>query len=153
MAAHDFHRELLERYGSPVYVYDLDKAERQANALGFDPMQVTVARQLYVAKDKADKDAALIRQAEYTKRTIDVSRMPGGKPGAHVLAYADKAGATEENALYGTPDDIARMIEELRDAGVTYVLLTIAGGADQLRRFAREIMPAFAHEPTARAAE
>ena len=81
-------------------------------------MQVTVARQLYVAKDKADTEAALIRQAEYTKRTVDISRMPGGKPGAHVLAYADRAGATEENALYGTPDEIARMIEALRDTGI-----------------------------------
>jgi alkanesulfonate monooxygenase SsuD/methylene tetrahydromethanopterin reductase-like flavin-dependent oxidoreductase (luciferase family) len=106
-----------------------------------------------VAKDKADTEAALVRQAEYTKRTVDISRMPGGKPGAHVLAYADKAGATEENALYGTPDEIARMIETLRDAGVGYVLLTIAGGVDQLRRFAREIMPAFVREPAARAAE
>ena len=33
MAAHDFHRELLERYGSPLYVYDLEEAERQAKAL------------------------------------------------------------------------------------------------------------------------
>jgi hypothetical protein len=41
----------------------------------------------------------------------------------------------------------------LRDNGVTYVLLAIAGGVDQLRRFAREVMPAFVQEPTARAAE
>ncbi len=27
MIAHDFGRELLERYGSPLYVYDLDEAE------------------------------------------------------------------------------------------------------------------------------
>ena len=40
-----------------------------------------------------------------------------------------------------------------RAAGVGYVLLTIAGGVDQLRRFAREIMPAFVREPAARAAE
>jgi alkanesulfonate monooxygenase SsuD/methylene tetrahydromethanopterin reductase-like flavin-dependent oxidoreductase (luciferase family) len=79
--------------------------------------------------------------------------MPDGKTGSHVLAYADRAGATEENALFGTPEEIAGMIEALRDAGVTYVLLTIAGGVDQLRRFAREIMPAFAREPAARAAE
>jgi hypothetical protein len=45
------------------------------------------------------------------------------------------------------------MIETLRDNGVFYVLLTIAGGVDQLRRFAREIMPAFVRETTARAAE
>jgi alkanesulfonate monooxygenase SsuD/methylene tetrahydromethanopterin reductase-like flavin-dependent oxidoreductase (luciferase family) len=114
---------------------------------------VTAARQLYVAKDKADKEAALIRQAEYTRRTINVARTPDGKTGSHVLAYADRAGATEENALFGTPDEIAGMIEALRDAGVTYVLLTVAGGVDQLRGFAREIMPAFAREPAARAAE
>ena len=82
---------------------------------------------------------------------INVARMPDGKTGSHVLAYADKAGATEENALFGTPEEIAGMIDALRDAGVTYVLLTIAGGVDQLRRFAREIMPAFARESAARA--
>ncbi len=60
-----------------------------------------------------------------------------------MLAYADKQGATEENALYGTPDEIAAMLEALQRAGVDYILLTIAGGRDQLRRFAREIMPAF----------
>ena len=147
---------ILDQYASPATLGEriaIYRAAREANGLGFDPMQVTVARQLYVAKDKADTEAALIRQAEYTKRTVDISRMPGGKPGAHVLAYADRAGATEENALYGTPDEIARMIEALRDTGIGYVLLTIAGGVDQLRRFAREIMPAFVREPTARAAE
>jgi alkanesulfonate monooxygenase SsuD/methylene tetrahydromethanopterin reductase-like flavin-dependent oxidoreductase (luciferase family) len=147
---------ILDQYASPAILAEriaIYRAEREAAGLGFDPMQVTVARQLYVAKDRADTEAALARQAEYTKRTVDVSRMPGGKPGAHVLAYADKAGATEENALYGTPDEITRMIDALCDAGVGYVLLTIAGGVDQLRRFAREIMPAFAREPTARAAE
>jgi len=33
MIAPSFSRELLERYGSPLYVYDLDEAERQAKAL------------------------------------------------------------------------------------------------------------------------
>jgi alkanesulfonate monooxygenase SsuD/methylene tetrahydromethanopterin reductase-like flavin-dependent oxidoreductase (luciferase family) len=116
--------------------------------LNFDPMQVTVARQLYIARDKADRDAAIERQAAYTKRTIDVSRSPdvkkAGPAGSHVLAYADKKGATEENALFGTPDEIARMLEALHDAGVASILLTFSGPRDQLGRFAREIMPAFA---------
>ena len=147
---------ILDQYASPATLGEriaIYKEERAANGMSFDPMQVTVARQLYVAKDKADKEAALVRQAEYTKRTINVSRDPSAKSGSHVLAYADRAGATEENALYGTPDEIVGMIEALRDAGVAYILLTIAGGADQLRRFAREVMPAFTHEATARAAE
>jgi len=147
---------ILDQYASPATLGEriaVYKAERETRGFGFDPMQVAVARQLYVAKDAADRDAALIRQAEYTKRTINASRHPTAKAGSHVLAYADRAGATEENALFGTPEEIVRMIEKLRDSGVFYVLLTLAGGVDQLRRFAREIMPAFLHEPTARAAE
>jgi alkanesulfonate monooxygenase SsuD/methylene tetrahydromethanopterin reductase-like flavin-dependent oxidoreductase (luciferase family) len=140
---------ILDQYASPqilgerIAVY---KAAREKAGLGFDPMQVTVARQLYVAKNEADKQEALRRQVQYTKRTIDVARDPKAKGGSHVLAYADKAGATEENALYGTPDEIAAMLEALREAGVGYILLTIAGGREQLRRFAREIMPAFTGE-------
>jgi len=147
---------ILDQYASPATLGEriaIYRGEREANGLGFDPMQVAVARQIYVAKDKADKDAALVRQAEYTRRTINASRYPSAKGGSHVLAYADRAGATEENALYGTPEEIREMIDALHDNGVAYVLLTIAGGVDQLRRFAREVMPAFAREPTARAAE
>jgi alkanesulfonate monooxygenase SsuD/methylene tetrahydromethanopterin reductase-like flavin-dependent oxidoreductase (luciferase family) len=70
-----------------------------------------------------------------------------------VLAYADKKGGTEENALYGTPDEIAAMLEDLRRAGVTYVLMVVAGGISQLRRFAAEIMPAFKGAAPAAAAE
>ena len=55
----------------------------------FDPMQVAVARQLYVANDEADKEAALARLATYTQRTVAVSRAPDGNAGSHVLAYAD----------------------------------------------------------------
>ncbi|MGC2592323.1 MAG: hypothetical protein WA425_10420, partial [Xanthobacteraceae bacterium] len=139
--------QIAERIG--IY-----KAERQARGLPFDPMEIAVARQLYVAKDAADKEAALVRQASYTKRTVDVSRKPDGKSGSHVLAYADKAGGTEENALFGTPDEICAMLEAVRGAGATYVLLTISGGREQLRAFAREIMPAFARStPAADAAE
>jgi alkanesulfonate monooxygenase SsuD/methylene tetrahydromethanopterin reductase-like flavin-dependent oxidoreductase (luciferase family) len=137
--------------GERIGVY---KAERDLNGLSFDSAQVVVARQLYVANDEADKQAALARQAAYTKRTVDVSRKPDGKGGSHVLAYADKAGGTEENALYGTPDEIAAMLEDLQRAGVYHVLLVVSGGVAQLRRFAHEIMPAFTRvAPAADAAE
>jgi alkanesulfonate monooxygenase SsuD/methylene tetrahydromethanopterin reductase-like flavin-dependent oxidoreductase (luciferase family) len=150
---------ILDQYASVAQIAErigIYKAERIARGLGFDPMQVAVARQLYVAKDAADKTAALQRQADYTRRTVDVSRAPtresGKTPGSHVLAYADRAGGTEENALFGPPGEICEMLEALRDAGAAYVLLTIAGGGATLRRFAHEIMPAFA-APAAHAAE
>ena len=138
---------ILDQYASTEAIGEriaLYRAERAAHGLPFDPMQVTVARQLYVAASRADAEAMLARQATYTKRTVDVSRAPDRKGGSHVLAYADRAGGTEANALYGTPDDICTKLEALNNAGAEYLLLTIPGGKEQLRRFAREIMPAFA---------
>ena len=152
---------ILDQYAGPQQLAErisIYKAECKAHSRSFDPMQVAVARQLYVAKDETDKQAALTRQAAYTKRTVDVSRAPGGKAetegGSHVLAYADKVGATEEHALFGTPEEICAKLEDLRHAGVRYVLLTVAGGIAQLHRIAREIMPAFARSASvAEAAE
>jgi alkanesulfonate monooxygenase SsuD/methylene tetrahydromethanopterin reductase-like flavin-dependent oxidoreductase (luciferase family) len=138
---------ILDQYAAPDIIGEriaLYRAEREARGSTFDPMQVAVARQVYVAKNEADKEAALTRLAKYTQRTVDVSRAPDGKAGSHVLAYADKAGGTEANALYGAPDEICRKLEALNGAGAEYLVLTIAGGArGQLRRFARDIMPAF----------
>ena len=146
---------ILDQYASAQTLAErigIYKAEREKRGLAFDPLQVAVARQLYVAKDAADTRAALARQAAYTQRTVDVSRAPDARRGSHVLAYADKAGGTEENALYGTPDEICAMLESLRAAGVAYVLLTILGGREQMRGFARDIMPAFARSAAAAAA-
>jgi len=141
---------ILDQYASPEELgrrIALYRAERLASGKGFDPMQVTVARQLYVARDKAEAAGALRRAAEYTKRTVDVSRLPGGRTGSHVLSYAATPGATEANALYDTPDNICEKLEAHRKAGVEYILLTMHGGKEQLRRFAREVMPSFAGKP------
>ncbi len=137
---------ILDQYASAEAIGEriaLYRSECEAHGRGHDPMRVAVARQLYVADSRAEADAALARQAKHTKRTVDVSRSPDRKGGSHVLAYADQAGGTEANALYGTPDEICARLEALHQAGAEYVLLTFSGGKDQLRRFAREIMPAF----------
>jgi len=137
---------ILDQYAAPEVIGEriaLYRAECEASGRRFDPMHVAVARQVYVAKDKADKEAALERLAKFTQRTVAVSRAPGGKAGAHVLAYADTAGETEANALYGTADEISRKLEAVSKAGAEYALLTISGGKEQLRSFARDIMPEF----------
>ena len=75
--------------------------------MAFDPMQVAVARQLHVAKDRAEAEAALERAAQTTNRTVEVSRTPGEVvKGSHVLSYAGTPGGTEANALYDTADNI-----------------------------------------------
>ena len=53
---------ILDQYASAAQIAErigIYKAERQARGLPFDPMEIAVARQLYVAKDAADKEAAL----------------------------------------------------------------------------------------------
>jgi len=137
---------MLDQYASPEQIGErmtLYRAEREAHGRPFDPMGVAVARQLYVARDRADAEAALARQAKYTQRTVSVSRSPARTGGSHVLAYAEESGGTEEHALYGTPEEICAKLATLNDAGARYILLTVLGGKEQLRRFAHEVMPAF----------
>jgi alkanesulfonate monooxygenase SsuD/methylene tetrahydromethanopterin reductase-like flavin-dependent oxidoreductase (luciferase family) len=143
---------ILDQYAGPEAIGErisIYRAERKAHDLAFNPMQVAVARQLYIAKDEADTEAALARLAQFTQRIIAVSRTPDDKIGSHVLAYADEAGATEANALFGTPDEINSKIDAIRSAGAEYILLVVSGGVDQLRRFKRDVMPNFSTLPTA----
>lgn len=142
---------ILDQYAAAEVIGEriaLYRGEREAAGAAFDPMQVAVARQLYVARDEADKAAALGRLADYSRRLLAVSRAPDGKGGSHVLAYANAPGETERNALVGTPDEIRSHLQALREVGADYVLLTILGGSDQLRAFAREVMPEFADART-----
>ena len=66
------------------------------------------------------------------------------------MTYAHTLEAAEAGALYGTPDEIAAKLQTLRDLGAEYVLLNSTGGFETLRRFAEEVRPAFAGEPSLR---
>src|SRR5262249_4557724 len=153
-AAEEGFNLLLDQYASPAQISEriaLFRSVRQARGHRFDPLQVAVARQLYVAHDKAEAEAALALQALVTRRIVDVSRTPGTTvAGSHVLSYAATPGATEANALYDTPERVADELHALRRAGAEYVLLTTLGGAEQLRRFAHEVMPSVRMETAPR---
>jgi alkanesulfonate monooxygenase SsuD/methylene tetrahydromethanopterin reductase-like flavin-dependent oxidoreductase (luciferase family) len=141
---------LLDQFASFENVAEriaLFKAEVEKRGRVFDPMDVGVARAYFVAKDEADKEAALERRLEAQRRLAAVSSAPGTKNTASIMAYSDTREASEESALYGTPDEIAKKLERLKGLGVAYILLNGGGGGlahDSLSRFAREVMPAFA---------
>jgi alkanesulfonate monooxygenase SsuD/methylene tetrahydromethanopterin reductase-like flavin-dependent oxidoreductase (luciferase family) len=139
---------LLDQFATPEVTGQriaLFKSELAARGRTFEPAQVALARDVYVARDAADKVAALERNARLRQRTVEVSRVPGREGGAHVLSYEHTPEASEGVALYGTPDEIMKKLEALRAVGVHYVLANIGGGSrESLRRFGREIMPAFA---------
>jgi alkanesulfonate monooxygenase SsuD/methylene tetrahydromethanopterin reductase-like flavin-dependent oxidoreductase (luciferase family) len=138
---------LLDQYALPEVIGEriaLYKTEVEARGRVFDPTRIALARDVYIARDAADKAAALERNARQRQRIFDVSRTPGQTGGSHQLAYANSATGNEAAALYGSPDEIARKLEALRAAGVHYVLASMGGASrDSLRRFAREIAPAF----------
>jgi alkanesulfonate monooxygenase SsuD/methylene tetrahydromethanopterin reductase-like flavin-dependent oxidoreductase (luciferase family) len=146
---------LLDQFASFEAVAEriaIFKAEVEKRGRTYDPHEVGVARAYFVAKDEADKQAALERRLEAQRRLAAVSSAPGVKNTASIMAYSDTREASEESALYGTPDEIAKKLESLRGLGVEYVLLNGGGGLahDSLARFAREVMPAFADEPKMR---
>jgi alkanesulfonate monooxygenase SsuD/methylene tetrahydromethanopterin reductase-like flavin-dependent oxidoreductase (luciferase family) len=131
---------ILDQYASPeVLGRRITLYRAEATAKG----RIAVARQAYVANDRAEAAAALEQQAAWNRRTVAVSRAPDGKAGSHILAYAATPQGTEANALYGTPGEICETLAAMQAAGVEYVILTLLGGPEQLRRFARDIMPAF----------
>ncbi len=125
----------------------LFKMECEARGRAFDPMDVAVARNLYVARDTDDAKEALDRQATIHERMVDRSRGPDDARRSHIMAYADKTGATEAHALFGPPDEIIAGLRALREVGVTYVLMS-SGDATRpsMQRFAADVMPALAQD-------
>jgi alkanesulfonate monooxygenase SsuD/methylene tetrahydromethanopterin reductase-like flavin-dependent oxidoreductase (luciferase family) len=130
-----------EAIGERIAVF---KAECEARDRAFDPIDVAVARNLYVASDADDASAALARQASIHECMIERSRGPEGSRRSHIMAYAEEAGATEANVLFGPPQEIVAGLQALQAVGVRYVL--ISGGEatrQSMQRFAAEVMPAF----------
>jgi len=122
------------------------KAEVEKRGRTFYPLEVGVARAFYVAKDEADKEAALEQRLAAQRHFAAMSKAADGTQSkASIMAFSDTREASEEAALYGTPDEIAIKLERLQKLGVQYVLLNGGGLAhESLRRFARELMPTFA---------
>lgn len=138
---------LLDQFASTEAIGEriaLFAAECEARERTFDPLEVAVARNLYVARDAGDASAALARQAKVHERMIERSLGPQGSRRSHIMAYAQEPGATEANALYGTPGEIVAGLRALRAVGVRYVLISGGeAGRESMQRFAAEVMPAF----------
>jgi alkanesulfonate monooxygenase SsuD/methylene tetrahydromethanopterin reductase-like flavin-dependent oxidoreductase (luciferase family) len=125
------------------------KEEVEARGRLFNPMEVAVARAVHFAKNAADKEAAIERRYQGHKRVNALARRPGNETRNRYILDDEKKARYEsaESALFGTTDEIMRKLEELRAGGVEYVIINFGGSRENIRRFAREIMPAFADQP------
>ena len=119
----------------------------EARGRSFDANGVGVARGLYVAKDAADRDAAIERRIQARRRVDNLAQNPDGTNKATMMSYDDSTATTAEAAFFGTVDEIVAKIEKFRAAGVKYMLFSDGGsGIEGLRTFSKEIIPAFADE-------
>jgi alkanesulfonate monooxygenase SsuD/methylene tetrahydromethanopterin reductase-like flavin-dependent oxidoreductase (luciferase family) len=127
----------------------------EARGRAFDPMEVGVARGLYVAKDAADRDEAIEKRVAGRARVDKLAQNPDGTNKSSLIDSGDAFETAREGALIGTPDEICERLERMRQGGIDYVLLSNAGGtSENLRRFANEVMPSFADvAPITKAAE
>ena len=144
---------LLGQYASPADVGRSIAAYRDAvekSGRRFDPLSVGVTRAFFVCDSAEEKEAALTRRLANRVRQLKLATQPDGTVlGGPDRATGDPDAVNRNSAMYGTPEDIAEKLDELRRAGVGYVLINGGGsggghrGRQSLRRFAREVMPHF----------
>jgi len=97
-----------------------------------------------VTRDAEEKAKALEARLAHQRRLAVLSNAPDGRFKSS-LSFSDTLDAAGDSAMFGTVDEIAAKLEALRAGGIEYVLLNgPAGSRDNLRSFARELMPAFA---------
>ncbi|PPR12959.1 MAG: Phthiodiolone/phenolphthiodiolone dimycocerosates ketoreductase [Alphaproteobacteria bacterium MarineAlpha12_Bin1] len=120
----------------------------------FDANEVGVARGLYVARDEADRDEAIQRRISARTRIDNLAQRPDGANKASIMSYDDTTETALEASLFGTVEEIVEKVSKLRDGGVKYILLSDGGsGIEGLRQFSKEVMPVFAGDEKAEAAE
>jgi alkanesulfonate monooxygenase SsuD/methylene tetrahydromethanopterin reductase-like flavin-dependent oxidoreductase (luciferase family) len=141
LGQHSLSEEILEQVAQ-------FRDEVAARGGAFDPMHVAVARAVHIAKDAADKEAALDRRFQGHMRINALAKRPDGD--TRERFKHDEAEAryeSAESALFGSPDEIVKKLERLQKGGVEYVIINFGGSRDNIRRFARDIMPAFTDQP------
>lgn len=148
---------LLDQHAStPVTIerFNTYKAEVEKSGRRFDPMNVAVARAFFVARNAEEKAKAVETRLANQQRLTKAGTAPGEKSTSSLLSFDQTLDAAGESAMYGTPDEIVVKLEALRSAGIEHVLLNgPTGSRENLRAFARELMPAFAGPPGGRAAD
>lgn len=139
----------IEQIGERIALF---RAEVEARGRRFDPMSVGVTRSINVVMTEAERQKAVEARVQARLRVDRLAQRPDGQNKASIMSYAHTPETAEASALYGTPDEIAAKLQRLRDLGAEYVLVNSAGGLTSLRRFAEELMPAFAGAPAVAAA-
>ncbi len=126
-----------------IYRAALEKCGRK-----YDPMGVGVARALMIVDTPEQRETAIENRARTLATLNAFGTSADGKQKSSMVSDPDLRLATEQGALIGSPDEIIDQLHQLQSNGIEYVLLSMTS-REGVRRFARDIMPAFerAHVP------
>ena len=127
MIENSFGRELIERYGSPLYVYDLDAAERQAKAL-FKLLPESSQVLYSVKANPIPEVCAALRKAG--------CRVEIASP--LELNVVREAGVSPEQILCSGPGKSASLVREMLLAGVSHFSCDSWYDLERLAGIARE---------------
>jgi alkanesulfonate monooxygenase SsuD/methylene tetrahydromethanopterin reductase-like flavin-dependent oxidoreductase (luciferase family) len=128
----------FDSFETIVEEVNLFKSEVEARGRIFDPMDVAVARSVNIVDNQAEYDQAIDARMAGRRRTQNLAQRSD---------FVDTREEAEFGTIYGSPDYVSEKIQDLRDAGIEYILLNSPGGISTLRRFAKDVMPAFAGAP------
>ena len=128
----------FDSFETIVEEVNLFKSEVEARGRVFDPMSVAVARSVNIVDSQSEYDQAIDNRVAARRRTQNLARRSD---------FVDTREEAEFGTIYGSPDHVCEKIQDLRDAGIEYILLNSPAGISTLRRFAKEVMPAFADAP------
>lgn len=149
-AARTGQRLLLDQFGSTettarrvAWYRDTQAQANAASAAG----QIALTRGLLLVNHESKVAGEVARRHAAVAQLASSAQIPGQAPpatpsGPFALDTSDEA--TLQATVVGTPDACIARLKDLEAAGVDYVLLNDPwGGAERLRFFAREVMPAF----------
>jgi len=124
-----------------------------ASGREFSPELVGVTRAIQVTESEEARDALIDARAKMLI-SMTTQGKGGAGPGLAIggpvdgemsITHAREIAARP--AVIGSPEEVICKLKELERAGVEYVLLADASASlDALRKFAREVMPAFAND-------
>jgi alkanesulfonate monooxygenase SsuD/methylene tetrahydromethanopterin reductase-like flavin-dependent oxidoreductase (luciferase family) len=141
---------LLDQHASmemTIERFNIYKAAVEASGRRFDPTDVGVSRAFFVARTSEEKAKAIETRFANQQRLVKAGSAPAEKSTASLLSFDQTLDAAGDSALFGTPDEIAAKLETLRAAGIEHLLLNgPTGSRENLRAFARDVMPAFTGE-------
>ena len=105
----------------------------------FNPMQIALNRTIIVTKSEEETKVAILRRAEAQKKIDQFGVLPGNE----TKSFDERIDVNDKAYIIGQPHEVINRLQELKDIGFEYILMTTIGDQESLRFFSEEVMSAF----------